>query len=56
MIVPTPNKLRCLRCSYTWMPRVEDVRACPKCRSIFWDKPRKVKEVAVIAPVAVPSV
>jgi hypothetical protein len=36
-------KLKCERCGYKWTPRVEDVRTCanPKCRSPYWDVPRK---------------
>jgi len=31
------QKLECKRCGYKWTPRKEDVRSCPKCRSIYWD-------------------
>jgi len=36
-------KLKCLRCSYEWNPRVEDVRICPNCRSAYWDVEKKRK-------------
>lgn len=35
---------KCERCGHTWVPRTEEVpRTCPhpKCRSIYWDIPRK---------------
>jgi hypothetical protein len=34
-------KLKCKRCPHEWIPRTDDVRTCPKCRSPYWDKPRK---------------
>lgn len=33
--------LVCLRCNHKWIPRTNDIRVCPKCRSHYWDKPRK---------------
>lgn len=35
------KKLKCNRCGHEWVPRVEDVRVCPKCRSLRWDKDDK---------------
>ncbi len=35
---------RCERCSHEWIPRggtEEEPRVCPKCRSPWWNKPRK---------------
>jgi hypothetical protein len=29
----------CLRCGYHWTPRVPSPRACPLCRSAYWDLP-----------------
>lgn len=37
------KKLKCLQCGHTWIPRTEDVRACPNCQSKFWDKKQGVK-------------
>lgn len=34
------QKLICKRCDYTWTPRKEDVRLCPKCKSPYWDRDR----------------
>jgi hypothetical protein len=34
------KQLKCLRCGHKWMPRTDDVRTCPTCKSPYWDKPR----------------
>ena len=42
-ILPT---LTCTRCGHTWIPRsnkLPDVCPNPKCKSPYWNKPRKVK-------------
>lgn len=31
-------ELECTQCGHTWTPRKEDVRICPKCKSIRWDE------------------
>jgi len=32
----------CLRCGHKWMRRTaEKPRFCPKCTSIYWDKPKE---------------
>ncbi len=41
-------KLTCNRCGYTWIPRVENVKQCPGCRSCLWNKER-VREVRIKA-------
>ena len=35
----------CERCGYKWIPRnkEESPRVCPKCKSPYWDKPKKKK-------------
>ena len=39
---------RCERCEHIWMPRVYAVKAkenphvCPRCKSPYWNVPRKV--------------
>lgn len=41
------EKVICLRCGYEWYPHSEEKpRSCAnqKCRSIYWDKPRRVKK------------
>lgn len=42
--------LRCLRCGYIWVPRVDmdKVKICPKCKSPYWDVPRKEKKGVVV--------
>jgi predicted Zn-ribbon and HTH transcriptional regulator len=34
---------RCERCGHEWLPRDKDhtPRVCPKCKSPYWDRPRK---------------
>lgn len=36
--------LECLRCHHRWVQRVEVVRTCPRCRSVYWNVPRKAVE------------
>lgn len=40
MLIKQP-KLICSRCHYVWIPRIEDVRTCPRCKSALFDKPKK---------------
>ena len=34
---------KCTRCEHTWMPREDHGKplVCPKCKSPYWDKPKK---------------
>ncbi len=39
----TVEELECLRCHYTWFPRIVDAKVkipgtCPKCRSPYWSR------------------
>lgn len=34
-------KLKCRRCEYQWAPRKRDVRICPRCKSTYWNEPKK---------------
>jgi predicted Zn-ribbon and HTH transcriptional regulator len=36
---------QCERCNHKWIPREESEipRVCPKCKSPYWDKPRKIE-------------
>jgi len=43
MEIDKSYKLECKRCEHTWYPRKEEVRICPKCKSAYWDLPRKDK-------------
>lgn len=44
---PAPGEVKlptwtCLRCEHTWVPRRPDhPRICPKCKSPYWDRPRR---------------
>lgn len=35
-------KLECKRCNHKWIPKIEDVRQCPKCKSARWDEKKAV--------------
>lgn len=35
------TKLKCKRCGHQWVPKKEDVRQCPKCKSVWWDKEKE---------------
>lgn len=40
-------RLKCLRCGYEWIPRRErEPKVCPnpKCKSPYWDRPRRQKK------------
>lgn len=33
---------KCERCGHQWIPRSEEQpRICPKCKSAYWDRPRR---------------
>lgn len=32
---------KCLRCKHEWIPRQLDPPTCPKCKSAYWNKPKK---------------
>ena len=37
--------LQCERCGHIWLPMkpVSEIRICPKCKSPYWDRPRRNK-------------
>ena len=36
---------KCDRCSHKWIPRNKELPTiCPKCKSPYWNKPRKKKK------------
>jgi len=35
------KKLKCERCGHQWVPTQPEIRICPKCKSPYWDVPRK---------------
>ena len=42
----TLQGFRCERCQHEWVPRDkgQDPTVCPKCKSPYWNKPRKSGE------------
>lgn len=43
--------ITCKRCGHTWAPRKSDVRTCPKCRSVYFDRElEKPQEEKLKAP------
>jgi len=44
----TVDAWRCERCEHTWVPRDWDTepRVCPKCKSPYWNKPRRRPKVS----------
>ena len=54
IIKKTVNAFRCLRCGHEWIPRAnmneltgtvkDKPRLCPKCKSAYWDRPKKNKK------------
>jgi rubrerythrin len=44
----------CERCGHTWLPRDKDQkpRVCPKCKSPYWDRPRKSESGMKPAPLS----
>lgn len=43
-------KVTCLRCSWTWVPRVERPKWCPKCNSPYWNKSRERESMPKAKP------
>ncbi len=35
---------KCFRCKHEWIPRVENIKTCAKCRSPYWDKAKNEKQ------------
>lgn len=34
-------ELVCKRCGHRWIPRKDEIRICPKCKSAYWDIDKK---------------
>lgn len=32
------KEMQCRRCNHKWIPRKTEVRMCPKCRTVWFDK------------------
>lgn len=42
----TLDGYQCERCSWKWVPRNKKTPVvCPKCKSPYWNKPRKKKKM-----------
>jgi len=43
MAIVKLSGFKCERCGHEWLPRNHEdrPRVCPKCKSPYWDKPRK---------------
>ena len=37
------QKIKCLQCEWEWQPRKEEVRKCPRCQSLNWNKEKEGK-------------
>lgn len=38
------KQYRCRKCGYEWDAQIESVpKACPRCKSYYWQEPRKRK-------------
>jgi len=38
--------MTCLRCKHEWASKNADaVRVCPRCKSPYWDRERKIKKI-----------
>ncbi len=54
--LPAPHKgtLRqrtCLRCRHAWWPRTPSrTLRCPRCKSPYWDRPRRDAPASAVAP------
>ena len=45
MGITTITAYQCDRCKHKWIPRLkieEKPTICPKCKSPYWDKPRRI--------------
>jgi rubrerythrin len=42
--IPSLPQAKCLRCGHTWTLRTIHPKKCPKCKSPYWNKPRRQKK------------
>ena len=43
---------KCERCSHEWIPRKKDYPTlCPNCKSAYWDKQKKKKELIFLSQI-----
>ena len=46
----TSDGFKCERCGHEWIPRTkieENPTICPKCKSPYWNKPKKNKKKTI---------
>lgn len=43
----TSNDKVCIRCGHKWASRVENPKACPNCKSAYWNKTRRIKKIPI---------
>jgi len=39
------NPVKCKKCGHQWIPRKKEIRQCPKCKTAWFDKEEKRKNV-----------
>ena len=39
------HKISCLRCGHEWVPTIERIIVCAKCRSPYWNIPKQEKNI-----------
>lgn len=44
---------QCERCGHEWLPRDknEEPRVCPKCKSPYWNRPRKTAKISTASSI-----
>jgi hypothetical protein len=55
MIIKQIQKIKCLRCEHDWTPRGKDIRICPKCKSPYFDRPRRYPKPGGVAEEQLPE-
>jgi len=40
-------EVSCKRCGHVWIPRQREVVICPKCKSPYWNRERKITKAEV---------
>jgi len=43
MKVKIKYQLKCKRCGHEWNPRKPEVIICPRCKSAYWNKEKRIK-------------
>lgn len=44
----TKIECKCERCGHEWIPLLQAPNVCPKCKSPYWNHPKKEKKLKVI--------